>query len=154
MSYQIKVEYGEHKWISFLVNVSDVHSGNYNFASLVADIVRRCPSLSYLTTTTMRLRYLDDEENYVNIDFGDGSGFQDMWPNAVQVENREYKRIKLKATELNSPYISNPNNTSSTSRSNSAVPTSTSETCTTRTNRYGARKQLQMETVSHSIITV
>ena len=67
MSYQIKVEYGEHKWISFLVNVSDVHSGNYNFASLVADIVRRCPSLSYLTTTTMRLRYLDDEENYVNI---------------------------------------------------------------------------------------
>ena len=105
MKYQIKVEYAERKWISFLVNVLDVQNGNYNFTSLVADITKRCPSLSYLTSTTMRLRYLDDEENYVNIDFGDECGFQDMWANAVQVEGREYKRLKIKAGELNSPYM-------------------------------------------------
>ena len=56
MKYQIKVEYAERKWISFLVNVLDVQNGNYNFTSLlslVADITKRCPSLSYLTSTTM-----------------------------------------------------------------------------------------------------
>ena len=55
MKYQIKVEYAERKWISFLVNVLDVQNGNYNFTSLVADITKRCPFLSYLTSTTMRL---------------------------------------------------------------------------------------------------
>ena len=53
----------------------------------------------------MRLRQLDDEENYVNIDLGDECGFQDMWANAVQVEGREYKCLKIKAGELNSPYM-------------------------------------------------
>ena len=96
MKYQIKVEYAERKRISFLVNVLDVQNGNYNFTSLVADITKRCPSLSYLTSTTMRLRYLDNEENYVNIDFRDECGFQDMWANTVQVEGREYKRLKTK----------------------------------------------------------
>lgn len=105
MTYQIKVEYAEEKWRSFLINVSDVKNESYSFCNLVADIVRRCPSLSYLTTTTMRLRYMDDEGNYVNIDYGDEIGYKDMWTNAVSVQDREYKRIKLKASELNSPYL-------------------------------------------------
>ena len=28
-----------------------------------------------------------------------------MWANAVQVEGKEYKRLKIKADELNSPYM-------------------------------------------------
>ena len=104
MKYQIKVEYAESKWISFLMSVLDIQNGNYNFTSLVADITKRCPSLSHLTSTTIQLRYLDDEGNYVNIDFGDECRFQDMWANAVQLEDREYKRLKIKA-ELNSPYM-------------------------------------------------
>ena len=104
MSYQVKVEYSEDKWISFFVDMSDVHCGSYMFIDLVTDITGRCPSLSHLTSTTIRIRYCDDEGNYVNINYGDEKGYREMWNNAVSLNDREYKRLKLKAGELNSPY--------------------------------------------------
>ena len=108
MSYQVKVEYSEEKWISFFVNMVDVHCDNYTFQNLVVDIASRCPSLSHLTTMTMRIRYRDDEGNYVNINYGDDKGYREMWNNAFEVDDRDYKRLKLKAGEINSPYARDP----------------------------------------------
>ena len=67
----------------------------------------RCPSLS-LTTTTIRLRYCDDEGSYVNINYGDEKRYREMWNNAIAFDDRDYKRLKVKAGELNSPYAFAP----------------------------------------------
>ena len=97
MSYQVKVEYSEDKRkISFFVDMSDVHCGSYMFIDLVTDITGRCPSRSHLTSTTIRIRYCDDEGNYVNINYGDEKGYREMWNNAVSLNDREYKRLKLR----------------------------------------------------------
>lgn len=100
----------------------------------------------------MRLRYMDDEGNYVNIDYGDESGYKDMWTNAVSVQDREYKRIKLKASELNSPYLNEA--ATRTRRNSNRLHVDTGDIAemytdiTHTANRDGIRKQLDM--VSHS----
>lgn len=102
-AYQVKVEYGFERWINFLVDVSGVYCGNYKFGNLADDIVNRCPSLSHLNTANIRIRHEDDEGCYINLNFGDEYGFRDMWNNAKTVSDREYRRIKIKACEINSP---------------------------------------------------
>ena len=99
--YQIKVEYtgnqnaAEQKWISFVVAARSVNSGHYSFASLVEDIIRRCSSLNYLNEHSMRLRNLDDENNWINLNHGDDRGFIEFWQSATAFPEREVKRIKL-----------------------------------------------------------
>lgn len=129
--YQIKVEYGHERWINFFVDASNVYSGQYRFSDLVSDIVRRCPSLSHLTEYTIRIRYEDDEGSYVNLVFGDECGFRDVWANAKRVPDREYRRLKIKVSEMNSPCgVANVEKTSSLVAKQSLRPSQRSSTST------------------------
>ena len=66
------------KWISFMISASEVNCGQYSFASLVHDIQSRCPSLDFLNARTMRLRYLDDKDSCINLNFDDLRGLTVM----------------------------------------------------------------------------
>ena len=101
--FQLKVEYGHERLINFFLDANNVYGGQYKFGDLVSDILNRCPSLSHLTQYNIRIRYQDDEGSYVNLDFGDEPGFAEMWANAKRVPDREYKRVKIKGCEINSP---------------------------------------------------
>ena len=89
------------KWISFMVSASKVNCGQYSFASLVHDI--KSPNLDFLNERTMRLRYLDDEDSWINLNFDDFRGFTKLWLCARVVPDREFKRVKLRAGVLGSP---------------------------------------------------
>ena len=108
MEYQLKVENtgtqgNGQKWISFMVSASKVNCGQYSFESLVHDIKSRCPSLDFSNERTMRLRYLDDEDSWINLNFDDLRGFVELWQCARVVPNREFKRVKVCARVLGSP---------------------------------------------------
>ena len=86
----MKVEYtgtqgNGQKWISFMVSASKVNCGQYSFASLVHDIKSRCPSLDFLNERTMRLRYLDDEDSWINLNFDDLRGFTELWESSREL---------------------------------------------------------------------
>ena len=83
-----------------MVSASKVNCGQYSFASLVHDIQSRCPSLNFLNERTMRLRYLGDEDSWINLNFDDLRGFRELWQFARVVPEREFKRVKLRAGVL------------------------------------------------------
>jgi len=96
MEYQVKVEYtgtqdDGQKWISFMVSASKVNCGQYSFVSLVHDIKSRCPRLDVLNERIMRLRYLDDEDSWINLNFDDLREFTELWQCARVVTEREFK---------------------------------------------------------------
>ena len=101
-TFQLKVQYGHERWINFFVDANVVYGGQYTIGNLVSDILNRCPSLSKMSEYNIRIRYEDDDGSYVNLDFGDESGFAEMWANAKRVPDREYRRVKIKACEINS----------------------------------------------------
>ena len=80
-----------------------VVAAEYRFKDLVEDITSRCTTLSYLIETTIRLRYLDDEDNWINLNFEDDRSFAQLWQCARLVPDREFKRVKLQAVALDSP---------------------------------------------------
>ena len=90
---QVKVEYGYEKWLNFFVNIRRIFNGDYKFFDVVDDIIQRCSALSHLNACNIRIRYQDDENSYINSNYGDDEAFQDMWTNACVVADREYKRI-------------------------------------------------------------
>lgn len=101
--FQVKVEYRMDKFVSFFVKVCRVYEGEYSLIDLCTDIIQRCPSLSHLSAANLRIRYEDDEGSYINLELGDPKLFIEMWENAKEVPGREYRRVKLKACEINSP---------------------------------------------------
>ena len=103
-----------------------MNSGHYSFASLVKDITRRCSSVNYLKEHSMRLCYLDDENNWINLNHGDDRGFIEFCQSARTVPEREVKRIKLKAGVLAFPIQSRPLNSRTNSSSTITVQPSPS----------------------------
>ena len=149
VEYQVKVEYtgtqriNEQKWISFTIPAAIVNSGHYSFQSLVQDITSRCTSLNFLNEHNMRIRYLDDEDNWINLNNNDERGFQQFWQSARNVAEREFKRIKLKAGVLGSPVQAGPSRASSLSTNvwyDASTPSfvpSPAETCTGNSFNFG-----------------
>lgn len=76
---------------------------SYSFTNLVEDITSRCSNLSYLNPLTIRIIYQDDEGSLINQQYGDDAAFCEMWNKARVVTDRDYKRIKIKACEADSP---------------------------------------------------
>ena len=120
-----------------------VNSGHYSFQSLVQDITGRCPSLNFLNEYNIRIRYLDDEDNWINLTNNDERGFQEFWQSARTVPEREFKRVKLKAGVVGSPVQAGPSRASSSStnvRFGASTPTfvpSPIETCTGNSFKFG-----------------
>ena len=136
---QVEVEYGFEKWLTFFVNMRQIHNGNYKFSNLVNDIIQQCPALSHLNTCNIRIRYQDDEDSYINLNFGDEEAFRDMWINARNVADQEYKRIRIKASEIDLPCnISTAKDTTSVSASSVVKDV----------NRRSTKKPRQLYTVS------
>jgi len=141
----VKVEYtglqgDKQKWISFMVSASSVNSGQYAFRNLVQDITQRCTSLDFLNERTMRIRYLDDEENWINLNFDDERGFTEIWQCARMVPEREFKRIKLRAGVLGSPVqatLSSSSPSSTVVRRAAPFVPSRSETITQKSSGSG-----------------
>ena len=63
----------------------------------------------------LRLRYLDDEDNWINLNNDDERGFQEFWQSARTVPEREFKRIKVKAGVLGSAIQAVPSGANSSS---------------------------------------
>ena len=56
--------------------------------------------LEFLNEHAVRPRYLDNEDNWINLNFDDQRGFSEVWQCARGVANREFKRAKLRAGVL------------------------------------------------------
>ena len=101
--YLFKLEYDNEKFSSFFVNLYE--KKDYNFADLTNDIRSYVRSLQYVTPSTIRIRFKDDDGDYVNLSYGDGEMFKEMFETANPVKDRDYKRIYLKVSQLDSPVL-------------------------------------------------
>lgn len=91
--YLFKVEYSSDKFCSFFVNVKE--QLNYSFVKLTAGFVK-IPSLHYLTPTTFRIRFRDEEGDFVNLPVEDKEMFNEMLKSGRHIEDRDYVKIHLK----------------------------------------------------------
>ena len=100
MRFQLKVEYGPGKFVKFWKNIS---LKTYHFRDLVADVIKNCPTLAHLTPSTIRIRYADEDGDYINLREGDTQNFDEMLSHSQHFEERDYKKIILRVNELDSP---------------------------------------------------
>ena len=107
MKFQVKVEYGQDKFVKFYIE-ADVVDGivqKYSFSSLVEDIRRTCGSLRHHTSSTLRIRYKDEDGDFVNLNEDDTDNFQEMFVRASSVDEGLYRKILLGVSELDSPVV-------------------------------------------------
>ena len=107
MKFQINVEYGQDKFVKFYTE-ADVIDGivrSYSFSSLVEDIRRTCGSLRHHTSNTLRIRYKDEDGDYVNLNADDTDNFQEMFVRARSVDEGLHRKILLRVSELDSPVV-------------------------------------------------
>ena len=99
--YLFKVEYSSEKFGSFFVNAKE--QPHYSFVKLTADIRKNIPSLQYLTPTTIRIRFRDEDGDFVNLPVENNEMFNEMLKSGRPIEDRDYIKIYLKVSELDSP---------------------------------------------------
>ena len=75
----------------------------YSFSS--EDIRRTCGSLRHHTSSTLRIRYKDEDGDYVNLNEDDTDNFQEMFVRASSVDEGLYRKILLRVSELDSPVV-------------------------------------------------
>ena len=101
--YLFKVQYNDHKYSTFFVNFYEKSS--YNFIHLTSDIKANVRSLQHVTPSTIRIRFKDDDGDFVNLSYGDHDIFKEMFETANSVKDREYKKIYLRVSQLDSPVL-------------------------------------------------
>ena len=69
------------------------------------DIRRTCGSLRHLTSNTLRIRYKDEDGDYVNLNENDTDNFHEMFVRASLVDEGLYRKILLRVTELDSTVV-------------------------------------------------
>lgn len=97
-TYQIKVEYGEKCFCSFLIR-------NINNEKLFDEIKRNCSQLVHLPNSRIRVRYRDDDGDMVKLIPNDEFSFNEILRSARDIKDREYKKIYLLANEIDSPML-------------------------------------------------
>ena len=93
---QVKVDYGGERFATFLLR-------NVTYESLLQTIQRNCSPLAHLGQDSIRLRYKDEDGDFVNLSQDDPFAFPEMLRTAKQVGDRDYKKIYIKAHEVNFP---------------------------------------------------
>ena len=104
---QVKMEYGREKFVKFYVE-ADVVDGKvlrYSFSSLVEAIRRTCGTLRHHTSNTLRIRYKDEDGDFVNLNEDDTDNFQEMFVRASSVDEGLYRKVLLRVSELDSPVV-------------------------------------------------
>ena len=93
-TYQVKVKYGEERFSTFLIK-------DISFAKLMQAIKQNCSPLAYLPASNIRVRYRDDMINMS--EDPDDFAFGEMLRSAKEVKDRDYGKIFLQASEVDSP---------------------------------------------------
>ena len=96
MALQVKVDYSGERFATFLLR-------NVTYETLLQSIRTNCSALAHLGQESIRLRYKDENGDFVNISPDDPFSFSEMLQTAKQVGNQDYKKIYIKAHEVNSP---------------------------------------------------
>ena len=86
MALQVKVDYGGERFPTFLLR-------NVTYKTLLQTIQRNCSPLAHLGQDSIRLRYKDEDGDFVNISPDDSFAFSEMLRTAKQVGDRDYKKI-------------------------------------------------------------
>ena len=96
MALQVKVDYGGERIVTLLLR-------NVTYKTLLQTIQRNCSPLAHLGQDSIRLRYKDEDGDFVNISPDDSFAFSEMLRTAKQVGDQDYKKIYIKAHKVNSP---------------------------------------------------
>ena len=62
-----------------------------------------CPGFAHLTSQTIRIRFQDDDGNYINLIEEDSRNFDEMLQLSKFVEARNVRKIQLRISDLDSP---------------------------------------------------
>ena len=93
----MKVKYGEERFSTFLIK-------DISFADLMHAIKQNCSPLAHLSASNIRVRYRDEDGDMINLsEDPDGFAFGEMLRSAKEVKEREYRKIFLQASEIDSP---------------------------------------------------
>lgn len=95
-TYQVKVEYGEKRFCTFLIT-------EITLEKLFIEIKKHCSLLAHLPSSCVRVKYRDEDGDMVNLIQGDEFSFNEILRSARDVKDREYKKIYLLANEIDSP---------------------------------------------------
>ena len=101
VNYQFKIEYSEGKFVKTFRDIGKLTS--FTFYNLVEDIKKHCPGYAHLSPQTIRIRFLDEDGDYINLTEDDSLNFEEMLQQAKFVEKRDLRRIQLRISELDSP---------------------------------------------------
>ena len=71
--YLFKVEYGENRFCSFFVNLTDF--SDYSFVKLTNDIKQNVRALQVTTPNTIRIRFRYEDGDYINLPYGNRDMF-------------------------------------------------------------------------------
>ena len=91
------MKYGEEGFCTFLIK-------DITFAKLMQEIKRNCSPLVHLSASNIHVRYRDEDGDMFNLwDDSSGFSFGEMLRSAKAVEERDYTKIFLQASEIDSP---------------------------------------------------
>ena len=87
MKFEVKVEYGKDKFVKFYVEADVVDNIvlSYSFSSLVENIRRTCGTLRNHTPSTLRVRYKDEDGDFLNLNEVATDNYQEMFVRASSV---------------------------------------------------------------------
>lgn len=78
---------------------------DYTYSKLVREITSHCPSVAYLSTQTMRIRYKDEEGDFINLlddQDEDNLNMKNMFLHAKTFEDRPHRQITLTVGQIES----------------------------------------------------
>ncbi|KAL9981945.1 hypothetical protein ACROYT_G010712 [Oculina patagonica] len=96
-TYQIKVEYGDDKRFSTFL-LYDI-----TLEKLLSEVKRHCSPLAHLPTSNIKIRFRDEDGDFINLFGSDGFAFQEMLRSSKTVKDQDYRKIYLVANEVDSP---------------------------------------------------
>lgn len=96
-TYQVKVEYGDDKRFSTFL-LYDI-----TLEKLLSEVKRHCSPLAHLPTSNIRIRFRDEDGDFINLCGSDGFAFQEMLRSSKTVKDQDYRKIYLIANEVDSP---------------------------------------------------
>jgi hypothetical protein len=98
VNYQFKIEY-----MQFWKICEYFSRSMYVFCNFVADIKKNCPGFAHLTPQRIRIRFLDEDGDYINLTQEDSRNFDEMLQHCEFVEERNVRKIQLSISQLDSP---------------------------------------------------
>ena len=75
MKVEIKIEYNPGKFVKLY---REVDSQTYKFQNLIADIRASCPGFAELTAQTIRVRFEDEDGDFINLTEDDSQDVEEM----------------------------------------------------------------------------